>query len=82
MNDNTPTTITLQRNVQFLYEEHIARIELEALGCTDYARDDYDWTQISARVNGEASVIRDRSAYVGALGGMPTVYSELIRPGY
>ena len=33
MNNKTPTMITLQRNVQFLYEEHNARIELEALGC-------------------------------------------------
>jgi hypothetical protein len=82
MTDKTPTTLTLQRNVQFLYEEHIARIELEALGCTDYLRDAHDWRLISARVNGEASNIRDRSAYVGALGNEPTVYSRLNQPNY
>src|SRR5687767_3439516 len=82
MTDKTPTILSLQRNVQFLYEEHIARIELEALGCTDYTRDDYDWTQISARLNGEAAAIRQRSAYVGVLGGTPTVYSQLNQPKY
>src|SRR5258708_1509483 len=82
MNDKTSTIISLQRNVQFLYEEHIARIELEAMGCTEYTRNESDWTQISARVNGEASLIRERSAYVGSLDGTPTVYSELIRPNY
>jgi hypothetical protein len=82
MKAKTPTILSLQRNVQFLYEEHIARIELEAMGCTDYTRDDGDWSQISARVNGEATVIRDRSAYVGALDGEPTIYSQLNRPNY
>lgn len=82
MTNKTATVIALQRNVQFLYEEHIARVELEALGCTDYTRDDTDWTQISAHVNGEASRILNRSAYVGALGDTPTVYSQLIRPNY
>ena len=82
MTDRAPITLTLQRNVQFLYEEHIARIELEALGCSDYKRDEQDWRQISARVNGEASAIRDRSAYVGLLGKEPTVYSQLTQPKY
>ena len=82
MNAIAPTILSLQRNVQFLYEEHIARIELEAMGCTDYTRDEGDWSQISARVNGEASVIRERSAYIGALDGKPTIYSQLNRPNY
>lgn len=82
MNEKTPTILSLQRNVQFLYEEYIARIELEAMGCTDYTRDAGDWSQISARVNGEAALIRDRSAYVGALDGKPTIYSQLNRPNY
>jgi tRNA G10 N-methylase Trm11 len=82
MVDKTSTVLSLQRNVQFLYEEHIARIELASLGCTDYTRDASDWTQISARVNGEASAIHWRSAYVGALGTQPTIYSQLIRPKY
>jgi hypothetical protein len=82
MSEKTPTTITLQRNVQFLYEEHIARVELEAFGCSDYTRDDYDWSQISAHVNGQADSVRARSAYVGTLDGVPTVYSQLIKPNY
>jgi hypothetical protein len=83
MTEKTPATLLLQRNVQFLYEEHMARIELEALGCTDYSRDDQDdWRRISALVNGEASVIRERSAYVGELDDKPTVYSQLVLPKY
>ncbi len=48
--------IELPRNVQFLYEEHLARIEFEALGCTDLHRDGDHWSQLQAHVNGQRAV--------------------------
>jgi tRNA G10 N-methylase Trm11 len=75
-------SLTLQRNVQFLYEEQLARVELEALGCDRCERDaDNPWL-ITAHVNGTTADVLARSAYVGSVDGKPTVYQELIRPGY
>src|SRR5207247_8814911 len=76
------TTLTLQRNVQFLYEEHIARFELTALGSDRIARSDDDWRLFSAHVNGNSRLIHDRSAYTGAIDGELTVYAQLIQPNY
>jgi tRNA G10 N-methylase Trm11 len=74
--------LTLQRNVQFLYEEQLARVELTALGCEDCQRDaDNPWL-ISAHVNGTTRDVIQRSAYVGDVDGQSTVYRELIRPNY
>jgi len=75
-------TLTLQRNVQFLYEEQLARIELQALGCTDCVRDDNDAWMIRAHLDGNLSDVHRRSAYVGAVNGQATINSELVRPGY
>jgi len=76
------TTLRLQRNVQFLYEEHLARIELRSLGCDDPLRDDNDPWRLTAHVNGTTDLIRRRAAYIGAIGGEPTVYASLITPAY
>jgi tRNA G10 N-methylase Trm11 len=76
------TTLTLQRNVQFLYEEQIARFELEAFGCSQISRNDEDWRLFSAHVNGNTSLIERRSGYTGAVGGKETVYAKLIQPNY
>ena len=76
------TTLALQRNVQFLYEEQIARLELAALGCDRIARNDADWRLFSAHVNGNARVIERRSAYIGAIDSEQTAYAQLIRPNY
>lgn len=76
------TKLELQRNVQFLYEEQLARIELQALGCDDCVRDaDNPWI-ITAHVNGTTNDLIHRAAYVGSLDGEPTVYRDLIRPNY
>lgn len=74
--------LTLHRNVQFLYEEQLARIEMDALGCTNVVRDPNDAWLLQAHVNGQASQINQRSAYIGSLDGQDTVYAELIRPAY
>lgn len=75
-------TLTLPRNVQFLYEEQLARVELQALGCTNFERDvDNPWV-ISAHVNGSSNDIIRRAAYVATIDGAPTVYDQLIRPKY
>ena len=76
------TSLTLQRNVQFLYEEQIARFELAALGCDRLAKSDDDWRVFSAHVNGNAKLITERSAYTGAIDGDLTVYAQLIQPNY
>lgn len=74
--------LTLPRNVQFLYEEQLARVELQALGCEDCQRDaDNPWL-ITAHVNGTSADLIQRAAYVGTLDGQPTVYHDLIRPAY
>jgi tRNA G10 N-methylase Trm11 len=76
------TRLELQRNVQFLYEDQLARVELKALGCDECDRDvDNPWL-LSAQLNGNAADLRARSAYLGAIDGRPTVYGELIRPNY
>jgi SAM-dependent methyltransferase len=75
-------TITLQRNVNFLYEGQLAKLELRALGCTAVETDDDDNTLLRAHANGQASTILERSAYVGTIDGDPSVYQELIRPAY
>lgn len=74
--------LMLQRNVQFLYEEQLARVELQALGCTDYARDPDNPWMFTAQANGSSRVVLERSAYVGSLDGVPTIYQQLIRPAY
>jgi tRNA G10 N-methylase Trm11 len=76
------TILTLQRNVQFLYEEQIARLEVEALGCTHYKRDARDWRVIGAHVNGQAAALHRRSGYIGLIDGASTQYADLIRPNY
>lgn len=75
-------TLTLPRNVQFLYEEQLARVELQALGCENCERDiDNPWV-ISAHINGNSADLVRRAAYIGTIDGQPTVYSDLIRPKY
>ena len=75
-------SLTLQRNVQFLYEEQLARVEARALGCEGWNRDEDNPWQVSLHVNGSAAEVLRRSAYVGELDGQPTVYGQLIRPNY
>lgn len=76
------STLTLQRNVQFLYEEQLARVETQSLGCDGWERDaDNPW-RVNVEVNGVARNILNRSAYIGALDEEQTVYAQLIRPHY
>jgi len=75
-------TLELPRNVQFLYEEHLARLEFTALGCHDLSRVGDHWNQMTANVNGTADALLARSAYLGKLDGRSSVYLEMIRPQY
>ena len=75
-------TIILQRNVQFIYEEQLAQVEMQALGCKDLQRDSDNPWQFEIDLVGSAENILNRAAYVGELDGVPTVYSQLIRPNY
>ncbi|MFN7979523.1 MAG: hypothetical protein U0P30_15425 [Vicinamibacterales bacterium] len=74
--------LTLQRNVQFLYEEQLARVELISLGCDRLKRDvDNPWV-LDAHVNGSTAGVLSRAAYVGSVDGAESVYSRMIRPNY
>lgn len=75
-------TIQLPRNVQFLYEEHLARLEFGALGCETLTREGDRWDQMTAHVNGTSALVLERSAYAGTLDGRPSVYAQLIKPSY
>ncbi|MBA2669251.1 MAG: hypothetical protein H0U67_02645 [Gemmatimonadetes bacterium] len=75
-------TIQLPRNVQFLYEEHLARLEFQALGCHDLNRDGDHWNRMTVDVNGTSALMLARSAYLGTLDGRSSVYHQLITPGY
>jgi hypothetical protein len=75
-------TIQLPRNVQFLYEEHLARLEFESLGCHDLVRVGDHWDRMTAIVNGTAEMMLARSAYLGALDGRPSIYATLTTPRY
>jgi hypothetical protein len=74
--------LELPRNVQFLYEEHLARLEFEALGCEDIARAGDRWNCMTAHVNGRAESMIQRSAYLGRLDDRPSVYAILNLPQY
>lgn len=74
--------IQLPRSVQFLYEEHLARLEFEALGCHNIDRVGDRWDQMTATVNGTRAAMIERSAYLGTLDGTPSVYEQLTKPKY
>ena len=76
------STLTLPRNLQFLYEEQLARIEARSLGCERWDRDEDDPWRVRVHVNGTAAGVLRRAAYVAELDGEPTVYDQLIRPSY
>ncbi len=76
------STVTLPRNVQFIYEEQLARIEARSLGCQVWKRDEDNPWRAHVHVDGTGSHVLNRAAYVGALDGTPTVYEQLIRPAY
>ncbi len=76
------STLMLQRNLQFLYEEQLARIEARALGCQRWERDEDDPWQVRVHVDGTVDDVLRRAAYVGKVDGQPTVYEQLIRPNY
>lgn len=78
----TLSTIQLPRNVQFLYEEHLARLEFSALGCDAINRAGDMWNRMTARVNGASELMLTRSAYLGTLDGRKSVYAEMITPNY
>ena len=75
-------TLTLQRNVQFLYEEQLAKIEAQALGCKGWERDGDNPWQVSLGANAAYTDVLNRSAYAGSLDGQETIYAQLIRPNY
>ena len=74
--------LTLPRNVQFLYEEHLARIEMRALGCDGWDRVGDDPKVISLQVKSGVSKMIQRAAYVGEIDGRKSVYEQLITPDY
>ena len=65
-----------------MYEALLARIEARSLGCEHWEQHDDNPWQVDVQVNGTASDVLNRAAYVGAVDGTPTAYEQLIRPNY
>ncbi len=65
-----------------MYEALLARIEARSLGCEHWEQDDDNPWRVDVRVNGTATDVLNRAAYVGTLDGNPTSYEQLIRPNY
>jgi SAM-dependent methyltransferase len=81
--ESDKVVLTLQRNVQFLYEEHLTHLELKALGCGGLLRDEEDWRVIHASINSSSiHALVQLSAYVGDVNGSSTVYQTLTTPNY
>lgn len=74
--------LTLPRNVQFLYEEHLARIELRALGCAGWERVGDDPKLLHVEVNDSLATLLEKAAYAGSVDGRMSVYEQLIQPNY
>ena len=74
----------LLRNVQFVYEHALARIELvHGFGCARVEVDPFqpwEWS-ISEPAKGVDDLLA-RSAYVAEVGGKAAVYGRLIKPAY
>lgn len=73
------TTLTLLPNVQFLYELHLAALELKCLSAHAQIRDDFRaFTLRSDQINKQelASVLK-RSAYIGEADGVLSDYAKL-----
>jgi len=76
-------TMRLHRNIQFMYEEALARLELaEGFDVRERVENPFDPWEWKADLNGHAARLRERSAYVGSIGEQDTVYAELICPAY
>lgn len=67
--------VHLMPNVQFLYELHLARLELECL--TGAARLGDDYRTLFVPTTADEDVILSRSAYCGDLEGQPSQYAKL-----
>ncbi len=65
-----------------MYEEQLARVEMQALGCDGWERDGDNPWRVNVCANGIAGEVLSRSAYAGALDDDQTVYAQLIRPKY
>ncbi len=75
--------MTLPKNVQFMYEHALAKLEIrQGFGVADLIADDLDPWIMRGTVNGRATTVLERSAYLAEVDGHPTVYGELIKPGY
>ena len=74
--------LTLQNNVQFLYEEQLAREEIKAFGCGHYKRHPDNPWKVTVRINGMATDLVTRAAYIGTVDECPTIYQQLITPKY
>ena len=76
------SVIQLPRNVQFLYEGHLAKLEMAALGCTRMRSQGDDWKRFAVHMNGHKADILRRAAYVGTVDDDRSVYDQLTQPAY
>jgi len=77
------TEVRLPRNVQFMYEHALARIEFEiGFAAKECTSDPFDPWAFQLDDDGSVKQLHERSAYAGFVDGKPTVYEQLIRPSY
>ena len=74
--------LSLPRNVQFLYEEHLARIEMRALGCDGWERVGDDPKLVHLDVGSSSDELLTKAAYVGMVDGRLSMYEQMIQPNY
>lgn len=74
--------LALPRNVQFLYEEHLARIEMRMLGCDGWERVGDDPKLVHLDAGSSADTLLDKAAYAGMVDGRLSVYEQMIQPNY
>lgn len=67
--------LTLLPNLQFIYELHMARLEVKALA--KGVRLQPDFRSFTANSTTDVEVVLQRSAYVADVDGRPTVYARL-----
>ena len=67
-------------HLQFLYEEQLAALEAQALGCSAWTRHPTDPWTVSGRFRAGSGFVLGRSAYVASVDGRPAVYDQLVRP--
>ena len=75
-------TITLPRNVHFVYEHALSHLEFTKGYSLEVDWDMTDPWTVTTSLNGKGQLLLSRSAYVGKVDDLESTYSKLVRPQY